>query len=41
MQEVTGKANVKLFIRTCGMCYESSNGFPGIISLIDGKSYFR
>ena len=41
MQEVTGKANVKLCIKTFGMCYESSHGFLRIISLIDGKSYFR
>ena len=41
MQEVTGKANVKLCIKTFGMCYESSHGFLRIISLIDGKSYLR
>ena len=41
MQEVTGKASVKLCIKTFGMSYESSHGFLRITSLIDGKSYFR
>ena len=41
MQEVAGKANVKLCIKSFGMCDESSHGFLRSVCLMDGKSYFR